>query len=141
MQVWKDQGIVVQNGSDRIVGMIGTNPCGEIVLQSKQFCNLSEVVARHNDTLATLKRKIRIATIIGTYQASLTNFQYLSKQWKENCERETLLGVSITGQWDSPAVRHPENLKILKAEALRINKVYSKRFKIKEVPVFFVFET
>jgi len=100
------------------------------VLQSKQFCNLSEVVARHNDNLSTLKRKIRIATIIGTYQASLTNFQYLSKQWKENCERETLLGVSITGQWDSPAVRNPETLKALKAESLRVNKVYSKRFKI-----------
>ncbi|MEK7553026.1 MAG: ATP cone domain-containing protein, partial [Patescibacteria group bacterium] len=74
----------------------GTNPCGEIVLKSKQFCNLSEVVARTEDTEETLLEKVRVATILGTFQASLTNFSYLSKEWKKNCEEEALLGVSIT---------------------------------------------
>lgn len=116
----------------KIVGSIGVNPCGEIILQSKQFCNLTEVIARHEDTEATLLRKIRIATILGTYQATLTNFPYLSKQWKEHCEAERLLGVSITGQWDCPAVRKPEVFKKLKAESIRVNKIYAKRFGINE---------
>jgi ribonucleoside-diphosphate reductase alpha chain len=115
-----------------IVGPIGTNPCGEILLQSKQFCNLSEIVARAEDTEATLMKKIRIATILGTYQSTLTNFQYISKEWKEHCERERLLGVSITGQWDCPAVRKPEVMRKLKAEAIRINKEYAKRFGVNE---------
>jgi ribonucleoside-diphosphate reductase alpha chain len=115
-----------------IVGTMGTNPCGEIILQSKQFCNLSEIVARAEDTEATLLKKIRIATILGTYQASLTNFTYLSKEWKENCEKERLLGVSITGQWDSPAVRKPEVMRRLRAETIKVNKEFSKRFGISE---------
>ncbi|MEK9185470.1 MAG: ribonucleoside-triphosphate reductase, partial [Patescibacteria group bacterium] len=80
LDILKEKGIVAEDG--RIVGLIGTNPCGEIILQSKQFCNLSEVVARHEDTLESLKRKIKIATILGTYQASLTKFPYLSKKWQ-----------------------------------------------------------
>ena len=88
----------------------GTNPCGEIILQSKQFCNLSEVVARADDTEETLMKKIRIATILGTYQSSLTYFPYLSKEWKKNCDEERLLGVSMTGQWDSKVSRDPEVL-------------------------------
>ncbi len=106
----------------------GTNPCGEIILQSKQFCNLSEVVARAEDTEETLLKKIRIATILGTYQSSLTYFPYLSKEWKKNCEKERLLGVSITGQWDSPVARNPKVLEKLKAEAIKINKKYAKLF-------------
>ncbi|MFZ2038448.1 MAG: ATP cone domain-containing protein [Minisyncoccia bacterium] len=112
------------------VGDLGTNPCGEIILQSKQFCNLSEVVARHEDTEKTLLKKIKLATIIGTYQATLTNFGYLSKEWKENCEKERLLGVSITGQWDCPAVRKAEVLRKLRAEAIKANEIYAKRFGI-----------
>ena len=115
-----------------IIGPIGTNPCGEIILQSKQFCNLSEIVARAEDTEATLLKKIRIATIIGTYQSSLTHFPYLSKEWKEHCEKERLLGVSITGQWDCPAVRNASTLRKLKAEAIKINKEFAKRFGIGE---------
>lgn len=106
----------------------GTNPCGEIILQSKQFCNLSEVVARANDTEESLLRKIRLATILGTYQASLTYFPYLSKEWKKNCEKERLLGVSITGQWDSKVARNAEVLKKLKDASIEVNKKYSKRF-------------
>lgn len=115
-----------------IIGPIGTNPCGEIVLQSKQFCNLSEVVARADDDEKSLLRKIRLATILGTYQATLTNFPYLSKEWKEHCEKERLLGVSITGQWDCPVVRKPATLERLKKEAIRMNQTYAKRFGINE---------
>ena len=113
-----------------IIGSIGTNPCGEIILQSKQFCNLSEVVARSEDDEKSLLRKIRLATILGTYQASLTNFPYLSKEWKENCEKECLLGVSITGQWDSKTARNPDVLNRLKKEVIKVNQIYAKRFGI-----------
>ncbi len=108
----------------------GTNPCGEIILQSKQFCNLSEVVARADDTEETLLKKVRIATIIGTYQSSLTYFPYLSKEWKKNCEKERLLGVSITGQWDSGLVREAKILEKLKNTSIEVNKKYAKRFGI-----------
>lgn len=124
---WRKDGIIE---GERITGSIGTNPCGEIILKSKQFCNLSEVIARRDDTLATLKRKVRIAAILGTYQSSLTNFRYLSKDWKENCETERLLGVSVTGQWDSPESRKPEVLRALRDEAVATNKKYAKRFGI-----------
>jgi len=106
--------------------------CGEIILQSKQFCNLSEIVARSNDTEASLMRKMKVATILGTYQSTLTNFPYLSKEWKEHCEKERLLGVSITGQWDSPEVRKPAVLKKLKNEAIRLNKIYAKKFGVNQ---------
>ena len=78
----------------------GTNPCGEISLRSKQFCNLSEVVIRETDGVGDLKRKVEIATIIGTIQSALVDFKYLSPQWKKNSEEERLLGVSLTGIFD-----------------------------------------
>jgi ribonucleoside-diphosphate reductase alpha chain len=108
----------------------GTNPCGEIILKSKQFCNLSEVVARAEDTEETLLRKTRVATILGTYQSTLTKFNYLSKEWKKNCEEERLLGVSITGQWDCPAVQQAGVLAKLRDKAVEVNKVYAERFGI-----------
>ncbi len=108
----------------------GTNPCGEIILQSKQFCNLSEVVARSDDTEDTLLEKVRVAAILGTYQASLTHFPYLSKEWKKNCEMEALLGISITGQWDCKAVRQPNTLRKLKEVAIETNRKYAARFGI-----------
>ena len=112
------------------IGDLGTNPCGEIILQSKQFCNLSEIVARADDDEKSLLRKIRIAAILGTYQATLTKFGYLSNTWEENCKKERLLGVSITGQWDCPAVRDAKILQKLKKEAIRVNELYAKRFNI-----------
>lgn len=110
----------------------GTNPCGEIVLRSKQFCNLTEVVARQDDTEKTLLEKIRIATILGTYQSMLIDFRYISEEWKKNCEEERLLGVSITGQWDCPAIKNPDVFKKLKERALEVNREFAKRFGINE---------
>jgi len=108
----------------------GTNPCGEVVLRSKSFCNLTEVVARPEDTEQSLLKKIEIATILGTYQSTFTNFPYISKQWRKNCEEERLLGVSITGQWDCPAVRNQTTLQKLHQRALKVNGEYAKRFGI-----------
>lgn len=127
LATWQEDGNI-QN--DMLVGSIGTNPCAEIILQSKQFCNLSEVIARSDDTAESLRRKVRLATLVGTYQATLTNFTYLSDEWKQNCERERLLGVSITGQWDCPAVREDEVLQQLKQDSLDTNEEYAQRFGI-----------
>ncbi len=107
---------------------VGMNPCGEIYLQSKQFCNLTSIVVRPQDDMNDLKRKMRLATIIGTYQATLTDFPYLSKEWKENCEAEQLLGVSITGYYDNKMIRDDKNLEALRKEAVVVNKKYAKRF-------------
>jgi len=89
-------------------------------------------VARHDDTEESLLRKIRLATILGTYQSTLTDFPYISKQWKENCEAERLLGVSLTGQWDSPAARDPATLRKLRERAIEVNREYAKKFGINE---------
>jgi ribonucleoside-diphosphate reductase alpha chain len=112
------------------INRLGTNPCGEIILQPKEFCNLSEVVARAEDTEATLMKKMRLATILGTYQSTLTNFPYLSKEWKQNCDRERLLGVSVTGQWDCAAVRDLNVFRKLRDCAIQVNAEYAKRFGI-----------
>ena len=109
---------------------IGLNPCGEIYLRSKQFCNLTNVVIRPKDTLATLKRKMELATLLGTYQSALTNFGYLSKKWKENCEAERLLGVTLNGYYDNPIIRDDKVLETLKAYSIEVNKKYAKRFGI-----------
>jgi ribonucleoside-diphosphate reductase alpha chain len=80
----------------------GTNPCSEIILRPYQFCNLTECVVRATDTLETLERKVRIATILGTIQSTHTKFPYLRKIWQKNTEEERLLGVSLTGIMDNP---------------------------------------
>ncbi|MDP1624968.1 MAG: ATP cone domain-containing protein [bacterium] len=118
------------DASGSIIGPLGTNPCGEIILQSKQFCNLSEVVARKGDTREDLLRKARLAAIIGTYQATLTNFQYLSREWKDHCEAERLLGVSVTGLWDCHEARDPDSLRAMREESVRANAEYSAKFGI-----------
>jgi len=112
------------------INRLGTNPCGEILLRPKQFCNLSEVVARAEDTEESLLRKVRIAAILGTYQSMLTNFPYLSPEWKKNCDKERLLGVSITGQWDCAAVRDARMLHAMRERALEVNREYAARFGI-----------
>ena len=109
---------------------IGLNPCGEIYLRSKQFCNLTNVVIRPKDTVEVLKRKIELATLLGTYQSTLTNFGYLSKKWKENCEAERLLGVTLNGYYDNPIVRDDKVLDTLREHSIEVNKKYAKRFDI-----------
>jgi len=110
----------------------GINPCGEIILRSRQFCNLSEAVARPGDTEETLREKVRIAAVLGTYQAMLTDFPYISSEWRHNCEEERLIGVSITGQWDAPAARDPGVLGRLKNCAVETNRLYAERFGINQ---------
>lgn len=105
---------------------MGTNPCGEINLRSRQFCNLTEAVARSWDTIESLLEKVAVATILGTYQSTLTNFGYLSNKWRENCEEERLLGVSITGIMDCPLLQNPEVLEKLRDYAIEVNRHYSK---------------
>mgnify|MGYP006074533475 FL=1 len=115
----------------------GTNPCSEIILRPYQFCNLSEVVVRPADTLQTLKKKVRVAAILGTLQATLTDFRYLRKIWQDNTKEEALLGVSLTGIMDHPVMSgrtESENLKewltVLKEEAIRTNMKWSTLLKI-----------
>jgi len=100
----------------------GTNPCGEIMLRDKQFCNLSEVVLRPEDDLDSLLDKVETATWLGVIQSSFTYFPYLRKEWKKNCDVEALLGVSLTGQMDNPALMNCEALKALKSRVLRISR-------------------
>ena len=112
----------------------GTNPCSEIVLRPRQFCNLTEVVARKGDTLEDLKRKVRLATILGTIQSTFTDFRYLGKKWKDNCEEERLLGVSITGIMDCTLLNtdnaDPHVLSDLREHAIKINTRWAKQIGI-----------
>ena len=115
----------------------GCNPCSEIILRPYQFCNLSEVVIRENDTMDTLKEKVRLATILGTFQATLTNFKYLRKVWKANTEDERLLGVSLTGIMDNAMTstngeKLPILLGVLKDEAIRTNAAIAKQLGISQ---------
>ena len=107
---------------------VGVNPCGEIYLRSKQFCNLTSIVVRPDDDLENLKRKMRLATLLGTYQATLTDFAYLGDDWKKNCNEEQLLGVSITGYFDNELVRNDDVLNELREESIKANEEYSSRF-------------
>ena len=93
----------------------GTNPCSEIILRPYQFCNLSEVVLREKDTKKDIERKVELATILGTWQATLTDFKYLRKIWKDNTEEERLLGVSLTGQFGHKFMSGKEDLVSLEA--------------------------
>ena len=126
----------------------GTNPCSEIILRDRCFCNLSEVVVRADDTLESLKTKIKYATILGTLQSTLTDFRYLTKAWKTNTEEERLLGVSLTGIMDHPVLSGskydngfsdpshggkmtlPQVLEELKEVAIETNKEWAKKLGI-----------
>jgi ribonucleoside-diphosphate reductase alpha chain len=112
----------------------GTNPCSEIILRDKQFCNLTEVVVRANDTKESLKNKIRLATILGTLQSNLTKFQFLSAEWVKNTKEERLLGVSLTGIMDAKITSNPDPkfLEELRDEANKVNKKYAKILGIEE---------
>ena len=125
-----------KNGRRTIEGHeFGTNPCSEIILRDREFCNLSEVVVRPTDTRQSLLEKVRLATIIGTFQSTLTNFKYVSAAWKKNCAEERLLGVSLTGIMDCGLTNGKEKnldnlLESLKAEAVAVNKEFSEKLGI-----------
>ena len=110
----------------------GTNPCSEIILRDKQFCNLTEVVVRENDTESTLTKKVRLATILGTIQSTLTNFQFLSSEWLKNTSEERLLGVSLTGIMDAKITNNPDPkmLERLRDVSRTTNEEYAKQFDI-----------
>ena len=116
----------------------GTNPCAEIILRDREFCNLSEVVVRANDTEESLLEKIRLATILGTFQSTLTNFKYVSSMWRKNCEEERLLGVSLTGIMDSRITNGKSNkdlvklLEGLKKQSVEVNKEFAKELGINQ---------
>lgn len=113
--------------------IMGLNPCAEILLRSKQLCNLTEVIVEPEDTLEDLKNKVRIATVLGTVQSSLTNFKYLRKAWRDNCEEERLLGVSLTGQLGHRLLNGSEGMDLLgsalsemREAAIETNGVYAR---------------
>ena len=116
----------------------GTNPCSEIILRDREFCNLSEVVVRVNDTEESLLEKVRLATILGTFQSTLTNFKYVSSMWRKNCEEERLLGVSLTGIMDSRITNGKSNkdlvklLEGLKNKSIEVNKEFAKELGINQ---------
>ena len=112
----------------------GTNPCSEIILRPNQFCNLTEVVCRSTDTMTTLVKKVKLATILGTIQSTFTNFGYLRKRWQNNTEEERLLGVSLTGIMDSVELNTIDGLaprlEVLKQHAIDTNKELAKKLGI-----------
>ena len=129
-----------RNGRRDVEHDFGTNPCSEIILRDREFCNLTEIVIREEDTVETLKEKVKVATILGTWQSTLTNFRYLNRKWTENCEEERLLGVSMTGIMDNMitngtmhgTVTLPELLKTLKLIAVDTNLQWSKKLNINQ---------
>jgi ribonucleoside-diphosphate reductase alpha chain len=133
---------VAKSGRRNAEHEFGCNPCSEIILRDGQFCNLTEVVIRSHDTQKDIKRKVRLATILGTFQASLTDIRRLRKKWTVNTEEEALLGVSLTGimdntfmngnnkgrgvsEWNSGKLSLPDFLLSLKKEAIKVNKEWS----------------
>jgi len=112
----------------------GTNPCSEIILRDREFCNLSEVIVRASDTEETLARKVRLATILGTWQSTLVDFRYLSSEWRKNCQEEALLGVSMTGIMDCHLTNGGDGMHKLKTVlrelrelAVKTNADYAKK--------------
>jgi ribonucleoside-diphosphate reductase alpha chain len=124
-----------KNGRRNADYEFGTNPCSEIILRPYQFCNLTEVVVRSTDSLETLGKKVRLATILGTIQSSHTKFPYLRKIWQRNTEEERLLGVSLTGIMDNPLMTTKnkgleKTLEHLKAIAISTNAEWAERLNI-----------
>jgi ribonucleoside-diphosphate reductase alpha chain len=128
--------VAKKNGRRDINHEFGTNPCSEIILRPYQFCNLTEVIVRADDDMETLKAKIRVATIMGTFQSTLTHFPYLRKIWRDNTEAERLLGVSMTGILDNPLLNNPDDpelparLTALRLEAVAVNEALAAELQI-----------
>jgi ribonucleoside-diphosphate reductase alpha chain len=132
------QKIASRNGRRDHEQDFGTNPCSEIILRSNQFCNLSEIVVREDDDLDSLKEKCEVASIIGTLQATLTDFRYLRNIWKKNTEEEALLGVSMTGIMDHKVLSGAEPelldewLGTLRDVAVNVNKKWASKLGIEQ---------
>ena len=131
------QAKAAENGRRESDWDFGTNPCSEIILRPNQFCNLTEIVVRAGDTMATLIKKIQIATLLGTIQSTFTNFGYIRKRWQDNTEEERLLGVSLTGIMDSTLMNGKESgleerLQILRGVAVETNKYWADKFGINQ---------
>jgi len=129
--------IAERNGRRDPAHNFGTNPCSEIILRSNQFCNLSEVVVREKDDLTSLKKKVKIATIIGTLQSTLTDFRYLRVRWKRNTEEEALLGVSLTGIMDHYLLSKPTTdlekwLTEMKNVSIKTNKEWADKLGVNQ---------
>ena len=123
-----------ENGRRNADWDFGTNPCSEIILRPNQFCNLTEVVCRSTDTMTTLVKKVKLATILGTIQSTFTNFGYLRKRWQNNTEEERLLGVSLTGIMDCVELNTIDGLaprlELLKKHAVDTNKALADKLGI-----------
>ena len=127
----------LRNGRREDYKDFGCNPCSEIILRNKQFCNLTEVVVRADDNWSSLSKKIELATILGTFQATLTNFRYLTKAWQNNTVEEALLGVSLTGIMDNSMLSGHDSektlenkLHYLRDKAIKTNEAWAKKLKI-----------
>jgi ribonucleoside-triphosphate reductase len=134
MEGLRNSGLAPRRDLSQIQGL---NPCAEILLRSKQLCNLTEVVVKDTDTIEDLERKVRLATILGTVQSSLTNFKYLRKIWRDNCDEERLLGVSLTGQFGNRLLSGREGIDSLSAaldrlrsESIETNERYARKLGI-----------
>lgn len=127
------QRIAARNGRRDATFEFGTNPCSEIILRPFQMCNLSEIVIRHTDDLESLKRKAKTSAILGTIQSSFTDFRYLRKKWKDTCEEERLLGVSLTGVCDNLALlSDPDVLQQVRETIIETNKEWAERLGISQ---------
>ena len=129
--------MAAKNGRRDTEYQFGTNPCSEIILRDREFCNLSEVVVRSTDTRQSLMEKVRLATILGTFQSTLTNFKYVSAAWKRNCSEERLVGVSLTGIMDCRLTNGKERnlgplLDDLRDEAVKTNKLWADKLGINQ---------
>lgn len=128
--------VVKKNGRRDPNFEFGTNPCSEIILRPYQFCNLTEVIVRADDTPESLMRKARLASILGTFQSTLTHFPYLRKVWRDNTEAERLLGVSMTGVLDNAMFTNPDDpkmaqvLEMIREHAVEMNCVFAEELGI-----------